>query len=248
VVADGAPVAKAVRLGGKEVLSGWVLEKDVPAGAEIAREKWTYTLTEKAESCSAEMDGWKQTGYDWVSTGNAEDVGTRAYAVFPEGFDRDHAIYATYSREDYGAPSGTENGVEWKREVTSTKTAGYVYWHWTWNWSERSGGNYNVFVEDRYCSVNGREYGNFRAFESTEAYGHTDPNGVDGGECFYAWLGDPADGSWWWFRFPVYEQTVEKFLKTYHFERVTTGLESTEEVEPGDGISDVQHWVKYVAD
>lgn len=245
IVENGDPIAKAARLGGKEILSKWVLEKDVPAGAEIAKEKWTYTLTETRDSYQPELEGWSPAGSEWVRTTTKD---AHVYAPLPGGFSPDHALYGKYDSQPYQPESGTNEGIEWKTEVVSTGVKANIYWHWTWNWSERAGGNYNVFVEDHYCTENGREYSNFRAFESSEAYGHADPNGVDGGECFYAWLGDAADGSWWWFRTPVYREVYARFEKMYHFERVTTGLESDAEVVPGDGVSDVQHWVKYVID
>ncbi|MCR4804244.1 MAG: hypothetical protein K5981_01140, partial [Clostridia bacterium] len=238
------PLTEAVNAYGSTHYSKWVLAKNVPAGAEIVKEKWTYTLTETQDSYSSELDGWTQRGFDWIKTG--KDGGTHSYATFPDGFDTDHALYGKYDKTAYVPTSGKKDGVEWKTDVTSTSTATYIYWHWTPNQYELASGNYNVLVEDHYCWLNGREYYNFRAFESKTEYGHTDPNGVSGGECFYAWMNDPQDGSWWWYRFPVYAQTYAKFEKLYHFVRITEGLESKTEVLPGDGIGNVQHWVKYI--
>ena len=244
VTEDLAPLANTVNAYGSTHYSKWVLEKDVPAGAEIVKEKWTYTFTETQDSYSSELDGWTKRGFDWVKTG--KDGGTHTYASFPGGFNTEHALYGKYDKAAYVPKSGTEDGVEWKTDVTSTNTATYIYWHWTPNQYELTSGNYNVLVEDHYCWLNGREYYNFRAFESKTDYSHTDPNGASDAEVFYAWMGDPADGSWWWYRFPVYAQTYAKFEKMYHFVRITEGLESETEIVPGDGIGNVQHWVKYI--
>lgn len=239
-------VQKGSRLGVRldlpyvEIDDGWVAEDEVPIGAAIIDEKWTYTRTtvETTASTAATMEGWEQEGFTWQRTGG----GTHTYASYPSGFDTGHSLYGKYAKE---AISSSTSG-NTKREVSASVT-GYIYWHWTHNKYELSNGVYNVLIDDHYgWDAKGREFYNFRAFESTESLGHIDPNGTDGGDCFYWWGGNPEDGSWWWFRFNVNKQTYTDYEKLFTYKKTTvTQEESDSAVAEGEGISDVRHWVKY---
>ena len=131
------------------------------------------------------------------------------YCVFPDGFDNGHWLYSKYKTE--ALSNKQQNGKT--LEVTQSKLIGYIYYHWTPNKYRLYSENYNVFINDKYCWENGREYYNFKAFFSSVDYGHEDKNGVNGGDCFFAWFDNPEDGSWWWFRVPVYEQTYKIYEK-----------------------------------
>ena len=240
-------VRKGSRLGVRldlpyvEIDDGWVSEDEVPNGAAIIDEKWTYTqtTTETTTSTASTLDGWEQTGFTWQKTGE----GTRTYADYPAGFDAGHALYSKYEK---GALTTTTSG-NTKREAGASSLVSYIYWHWTHNKYERANGNYNIFIDDHYgWDDQGREYYNFRAFESNESYSHTDPNGTNGGDCYYWWGGNPEDGSWWWFRFDVRRQTYTDYQKLFSYQKTTvTEEESASPVSEGDGVSDVRHWVKY---
>lgn len=135
--------------------------------------------------------------------------GTWQYCKLPSGFDKGHSLSSKYNTQKL---SNIETSTK-KQEVTSPKIVGYIYYHWTHNMYRLVNENYNVLINDHYCWERGREYYNFRAFFSTVEYGHTDPNGVNGGDCCYAWFGNPEDGSWWWFKIPVYEQSYKIYRK-----------------------------------
>ena len=236
---NGAVLCDAVRI---NYTSDWVLSNLIiyPSNDKIVNRKWVYTLTEKTTSYESKLSGWTLTGSEWIDTGVS---GTYYYADYPGGFDSGHTLYNKYNHSAYKASSGKENGKEWKKEVTSTAVKNYIYWHWTCNMYSTSNGNYNVLINDQYCWEDGREYYNFRAFESTADYGHIDPNGRNGGGAFYAWFGEPLDGSWWWFRFPVYKQTWKKSVKQYNFTKISV-LETNTGAPSGDGISNVKMYVK----
>lgn len=235
-----APLTDSLIYSENAAASEWVRASDVPAGAYILDEKWTYTET-KTETTTSEnpaMDGWTQTGSTLRQTGS----GTHYYADYPGGFKTDHALYNAYNKS---ALTAAETDTT-KRTVSSASIKDYIYYHWTCNQNRLPNENYNVFIMEQYCWDNGREYFNFRAFESSAGYGHTDPNGRNGGEYFYAWNNDPADGSWWWCRFPVYQQTYTDYKKLFTYERkTTTEYESATAVKESDTISNVVHWVKY---
>ncbi|MBR4344492.1 MAG: CHAP domain-containing protein [Lachnospiraceae bacterium] len=125
----------------------------------------------------------------------------------PDGFDKNNPLAGKYNSRLLS--DGESNGLKWI--VAEKKLKGYIYFHWTHNKYALPNDNYNVFINDRYCWEGWREYYNFRAFFSTVDYGHKDKNGINGGDCFYAWFDNPEDGSWWWFRIPVYEQTYDMY-------------------------------------
>ena len=132
--------------------------------------------------------------------------GTWDSCAIPSGFDPGHPLASKYK----SAPLANVENSSQKLVVSDKKLIGYIYFHWTHNKYSLPNNNYNVLIEDHYC-WDRREYYNFRAFFSTVDYGHKDRNGVNGGDCYYAWLDNPEDGSWWWFRVPVYEQTYKLY-------------------------------------
>ena len=217
---------------------------DAPSGTKTVDKKWTYTLTENQDSYQSSIDGWTQNGFDWIKT---SEQGTHYYADYPEGFDQENNLYKKYNHSAFLETSGKTNGIEWKKEVTSKEFVTYIYWHWTHNQYELSNGNYNVTISDKYCWDGGKEYYNFRAFASTADYGHIDPNGRNGGDAFYAWRGIVQDGSWWWYRFPVYKQTWARYEKLYHFTKVSSH-ESSDPVSEGNGISNIHNYIRWRKD
>ena len=127
------------------------------------------------------------------------------YASFPSGFNTGCDLYNKYNKEQL---KGYNDGTT-KREVSEPQFYTYIYWHWCWYTGALSSNNYNVYVNDYYGTVNGRNYQYFSAFESSEEYSHTDRDGAYDSQVFYHWRGNTADGSWWWYRIPVYKQTYK---------------------------------------
>ncbi|MCM1551340.1 MAG: RICIN domain-containing protein [Butyrivibrio sp.] len=235
-----APLTDSLVYSKNPVAAEWSPAADMPAGVTVLDEKWTYTeiTTETVTDTSPALDGWTRTGTSLQQT----DAGTHYYADYPGGFQITHALYNAYNKNAMTADE-TETT---KRTVSDAAVKGYIYYHWTHNNSQLPNENYNVLVENAYCWNNGKEYYNFRAFESHGDYGHTDPNGINGGDCYYAWNNDPADGSWWWYCFPVYQQTYTDYRKIFTYEKKTaTERESKTQVMESDTINNVQHWVKY---
>ena len=58
---------------------------------------------------------------------------------------------------------------------------------------------------------------------------------------------DIADyASWWWYRAEIYKQTYTDYQKLFTYTRTVTSEESSAvPIAEGEGISNVQHWVKY---
>lgn len=190
--------------------------------------KYQKSTTETMTSTDPNADGWTQAGFEWQQSGS----GTRDCADFPAGFDRNHALYAKYTA------ASTDANI--RREVTSSVPVTYIYWQWAWNTEL---GNYYInYTSDG--DGNRSAYPYFHAFESATAYGQTQPNGYTDSECYYCV--DYPGGSWWWFRFEVYRQTYTDYQKLFTYTRTVTSEEnSAVPIDEGEGISNVQHWVKY---
>ncbi len=209
---------------------GWVLADALPLGATVTDEQWTYqkATTETTTSTALSMDGWTQSGFTWQQTGS----GTHTYAYFPEGFDTGHSLYSAYAKS---ALTNNETATT-KRTVFTNEIKNYIYWHWTWFW----GSSENKLISDCYCVEDGREYDNFKAYEN----GYIE---YVSGQNYVNWdRGGDEDGSCWWFRFDVYRQTYADYQKLFTYTRTVTSEESSAvPVTEGNGISNVQHWVKY---
>lgn len=218
--------------------SDWVLASEMPQGARITDEKWTYTLTvtKTKTSTATSMAGYKQTGFKWQKTG----TGTWVYAGYPEGFDTNHELYSKYQHAPLKSSVPTDADTT-KRTVADTETRiTYIYYHWSYSKGYLSGGNYNVYVNPTKgkCSE-GYDCQYFAALELNEEL-------TASGNVYKYWRDNPDDGSWWWYRFPVSQQTYTDYEKLFTYVKTTTEeKESSTEVTPSDSITNVQHWVKY---
>lgn len=236
------------------ITDGWVLESDVPNGAKLTgEEKWTYTLTttETTTSIFPSMDGWTQTGFEWQRTG----AGTWKYASYPSGFDTGSNLYIKYNKSALAAGESS-TGETTKRVVDSGNTfVTYIYWHWTFVDALNEGDtNSNVLVEDakKYNVLSGnvyRDYVYFDAFEDDVDHGTWGPGSsgqINVAPMRYAWRNDRWDVSHWWWIFDVRQQTYTDYQKLFTYVKDESEiLESDTVVTPGDGITNVQHWVKY---
>lgn len=224
-------------------LSDWVLASNVPSGAQVVENKWTYTRTQTTESTNSSLSGWTQTGSYWSQTGG----GSTYYASFPSGFDTGNSIYNSFAKSAYSA---YDNGST-KREV-SNAWAGYVYWHWMYDCGGGNGSSTRtIYHKYGYGPDNGYLYKYFYAFTST--------NGNYSSDTYYCnsqgirnyivtdqkTSAAECGGASRWFRFDYYVSSYTDFEKVYKYQKVTTGNESTTQVTAGGEISDVQHYVRY---
>ncbi|MBR2674888.1 MAG: hypothetical protein IKE52_05480 [Mogibacterium sp.] len=143
----------------------------------------------------------------WEQTGS----GTVYYAVFPSGYYTGSTLYGKYNGKRIEAYQNSET----KKEVATTQS-GWIYWHWTFNNQALPNDNYNVFISDHKGWDEGRNYIYFSDFESSANFPEQDKYGNKDktpGVCFYHWRNIVSDGSWWWFRIPVYKQTYTEYKK-----------------------------------
>lgn len=234
----------------------YILNNDLPIGAVVTDEKWTYKLstTETTTSPETSLAGWTKTGnYSWEKTGS----GTYKYASFPSGFDTGSSLYSQYNKSKLSS-SSTETT---KREAGAESFLTYIYWHWTFVDSvnaDHASGGHNVFIREARKlneNVSGsvyRDFIYFDAFESTASQGTVGPTGSsttydigqEGG--YYYWRNNNADASQWWWRLNAYQQTYTDYRKIFTYTRtVITQGESSSPIVEGNGYSNVQHMVRY---
>ncbi len=247
VLYDSLATVFTITIKNERQLSDWVPIESVPAGAEIAEKKWAYDLTENTESTSDTLDGWNLTGSDWRVT----DSGVVSYTTFPSTFDTTHDVYNIRSKEPLQAYENTNS----KRTVTNT-FGGWVYWHWMYNVAFAN--NTARMISDRKGTFD--QYGNsgkgfwfgyFSAFiSSIDAPYLSNLYCCSRNQAGYNCIDIMPDksslgtGTPRYFRFEFYNSEYTDYSKVYLFSKITH-LESTTEIEAGNGISNVQCLVKY---
>ena len=227
-------------------LSDWVLESEVPSGAQIVNNKWVYTKTETTESTSSSLSGWTQTGSYWKQTGS----GATCYATFPTGYDTNNNYYKNFAKSPYTA---YDNGTT-KREV-SNSWDGYIYWHWMYsvsyaNVTNRAISNRSGYWDAYGNSGSGLNYKYFFAIASAVDCPYLDKfyccsQSLPSYNCHSIITNTTNVGTPRCFRFNYYKSIYTDYTKTYQYQKVSTGVESTTEVAAGGGISNVQHYVQY---
>ena len=227
----------------QNAVSDWVLSSNVPSGAEIVDQKWTYTRTQTTESTSSTMSGWTQIGSYWKQTAS----GSFNYATFPGGFDTTHNIYTTFQKAAYSAYENAST----KRTVSTAK-AGYVYWHWMYDCNKAKGTSQRAIYNKKGTGPdNGYGYKYFGAFTSTKgdyssSTGYCNSLGIRNYIIPERTAYADCQGATRWFRFDYYKCTYTDYQKIYQYRLVTTG-ESTTSITAGGEYSNVQQYVKYRA-
>lgn len=217
-------------------VSGWVLSSQIPLGAEIVEEKWTYTRTEIKESEKSSEPGWNLTGSYWKPT----ETGINTYADFPsnsngiEYYNTSDQLYISYGNNaltDYEYD-------EIKREITDTQLKSYIYYHWVYPLS-----GYHTEANREVGLYNGEWINNGGYANIWESF--------EGGYVEYSsWAqayeirGHSTYSYWWVGGIPVYTQTYTDYIKTYQYKK-ESNLESTYEIMEDNEISNVKKYVKY---
>lgn len=217
-------------------IKGWTLASNIPTGAKIVEEKWTYTRTQTKESTSSSLSGWTQTGFDWKQIAS----GTHEYASFPantngrEYYRTSDTYYQKYNGSAY---SSYENSTT-KRTVSASTVKSYIYYHWSYPLAGTHGeANRHI---GSYNGENLSGLGKTTIWESFEG----DYIEFNKSANAYQATGHSTYSYWWHGGIVVYTQTYTDYQKFFKYKKVTYE-ESTTEVKNGGEISDVQHYVKY---
>ncbi len=195
----------------------WVLESEVPTGATVISEKWTYTLRTNTTSSSSTMSGW--TRYDKKRTSWGPTQG---------------AVYSD--------PSNGERNVWSEQYVTSTTTY-YNYYHRhinstscspSYTQAQWDAGQVHLIKLTYQLEYKGT------SSESSKKpyYGYYKLDGCPNiwYQCATFETYENTYGTRWYYQEPIY---------TYYFYKMEN-KESATEVKSSDTISNIQKWVKYV--
>ncbi|MCQ2495551.1 MAG: InlB B-repeat-containing protein [Lachnospiraceae bacterium] len=258
-IADGITVSESNVIGNQDVYltagweklieSDWVRASEVPAGAEITAEKWTYVETVKFESSEPSYNGLAPVGSDWIYSGE----GHVDYANVPGTFDSGHYLYSELSN---GGVSGYED--DYSKRVVETAHGGYVYWHWMYNVAYAN--TTQRMISDRYGNFD--QYGNsgsgfvfkyFSAFKSTADCPYLDnyyccSRNQPSYNCSSV-MPDKSSlgtGTPRYFRFEYYTAYYYDYVKVYYYNSEEK-KESTKEVYEEGNISNVVKYVKYLS-
>lgn len=209
---------------------GWVLSSKMPAGATVLDEKWTYDKTTEITSDKQNVDGYELYDSSYVWT--------------------DYGAWSSWSNS-YVASSDSRN-VE-TRNIAATYKTQYQY--------SRYYGNGTYYYSMPYSSgvCTNLEYTNW--LDNPLPYDKSDSDGAQYGRGYNA---DGVkvtnrNGSRWdipWFNqntrqaqvtaaYTQYRYRDRSKIYTYYL-RKTESLESSTQVSAGDGIDNIQKWVKYV--
>lgn len=219
-------------------VSDRVLSSQIPSGAEIVEEKWTYTRTEIKESENSSEPGWNLTGSYWKPT----EAGMNTYADFPsnsngiEYYNTSDQLYISYGNNAFTDYEYDEI----KREITDTQLKSYIYYHWVYPLS-----GYHTETNREVGLYNGEWINNGGYANIWESF--------EGGYVEYSsWAqayeirGHSTYSYWWVGGIPVYTQTYTDYIKIYQYKK-ESNLESPYEITEGNEISNVQKYVRYRA-
>ena len=183
---------------------GWELATD--DGVKVYLDGQTVTNIGDAHETVTLKAMWSYEGPVWLE----KESGTNYYIKVNDkmGFDQNHELTLKYNNQKL---ESVEDG-NIKIVVTEEKFYTYVYWHWAY----RTDKIYDCFIGEYKGEKlpNGKTAQYYRAFESTESYGHVDSTGTKDETCYYHNTKKASDGSWWWFRFEVVVQTYTVYENT----------------------------------
>ena len=226
----------------KKAASDWVVAGNVPAGANVVDNKWTYTVTTTETTWSREtaLDGYSRTGNEkWEMTAQ----GSRDWATWIGDFGNET------SNLNYGQPYVAEETDTFKRDVENVSAGYYVYWHYTYPVAGQSNEThlFNRDISQYYGTwLSGRGSCTlYREFASSYLY----PNRHGDAVCVGEGRGDaPIDYQCCVFWCEAVQRcNYTEYVK--NFEYTKTKVESRESTtgEPsGNGVGNIQHLVRYI--
>ena len=195
-------------------LSDWVLASNVPSGAQVAENKWTYTRTQTTESTNSSLSGWTQTGKRDVF----KETKYHYYASFPSGYNTSDQYYTKYNGgRTYAA--GTTNG-EWAN-VSEPTAYRYILWHWSYPMSSTTGAATNRLIGTYQGEwIDGCGYAN--VWEAIEL--QSDVTTMRGSAYVYQY--GHYSTNWW--KVVVYQQRLDWYQTYYSYTKTSTETSSTE--------------------
>ena len=201
---------------------GWVEEADLPQGATVLEEKWTYTFTSRVASSNPSLDGytlcdteWEWSDYGaWSSWSNTSVSGTDYRQVETRTVPATYKTQYNYSRWR----SGLVNGI-------------YHFGPWQGSWS----GVYCGTYEERGWTDSALSVHSSQTYDGTLFYLYGDGT----------WFNQTTRQAVVTAAYTQYRYRDRSKVYTYIFEK-DIEMESETEPAPSGKISNVKRWVKYM--
>ena len=226
----------------EKAASDWVVAGNVPAGANVVDNKWTYTVTTTETTWSREtaLDGYSRTGNEkWEMTAQ----GSRDWATWIGDFRNET------SNLNYGQPYVAEETDTFKRDVENVSAGYYVYWHYTYPVAGQSNEThlFNRDISQYYGTwLSGRGSCTlYKEFASSYLY----PNRHGDAVCVGEGRGDaPIDYQCCVFWCEAVQRcNYTEYVKNFEYTKTTVeSRESTTGEPSGDGVGNIQHLVRYI--
>lgn len=201
----------------------WVLESELPQGAHILAEKWTYDLTSKIQSDQPSVEGYTlyDTVSNWGEYGAWSDWSNSAISPSDARQVETQTVPATYKTQyNYSRWTSNSNNSGHLGPVQGTWGGVYCQYYFERGWTDsnlpvsstqysvQAGGNFNLYGGDQWFNETTRQV------ELTSAY-------------------------------TQYRYRDRQLSNVYYFSKVEK-KESAAEIQTGGEISNVQKWVQYV--
>ena len=226
----------------EKAASDWVAAGSVPEGAKIVDNNWTYkvTTTDTTWSTETALDGYVRTGNEqWLMTSQ----GHRDWATWIGDFRNET------SNLNYGQPYQTEETETFKRDVENMPAGYYVYWHYTYPVSGQANETHLFNRQiSQYYGTHFKGLGDctlYKEFASTTLYSNKHGDAL----CVGEGRGDaPIDYQCCAFWCEAVQRCYyTEYAKNFEYIRTIVEDQVSYTGEPsGNGISDVQHWVRYI--
>lgn len=202
----------------------WVLESEMPSGAHILAEKWTYDQTTTTTSDKNTMEGYTlyDTSYVWSNYGSWSGWSTTAVSARDSRQVETQTVPATYKTQYlYSRYGSNSNGTGNIGPCKGTWSGVYCQYYVDTGWL------------DYPKSVSGTQY-------SSQVGGYF--NLYDNNQ----WFNEQTRQAVVTNAYTQYRYRDRSKIYTYYFKK-TESKESDVEVKESSEITNVQKWVKYVA-
>ncbi len=214
----------------------WILDSQVPSGAVIVEEKWTYDQKTYQESQSTSLSGWTLESSYWQKSSS----GSFNYASFPASkyYSTSDKYYKSYQKAAYSSYENTT-----AKRVASNKANGYIFYHYAFPDSYSDGDNLIGEYYGEWGPAHTTQATIWESFYSTSAGTASSYRDSTGTRIVYKFPGHSNNHSYWWFRLDVRQCTYTDYVKIFKYYKVES-KESSTKVTASDTITNVKHWVR----
>ena len=205
--------------------SDWVLEGDLPSGAKVVAEKWTYDKITRKSSSSSTMDGYTQYDSSWAWS--------------------DYGSWSNWQNNAITASDSRQVDTQW---ITNYKTQ-YNYSKWTANsngtgWTGPSKGTWGGYYCGTYVE-RGWSDSPLSVCDTSQGFNIYGTMNKD------PWYNEQTrqveNGGYNQYRYRDRSKVYTYyFLKTEAMESASEITENVNTSVPSESITNVQKWVRYV--